>query len=201
MNEFGPLRIWQLPEKRKLHHRYRWGRPNQYYSREDEISYPFCQFYGRMYLPAEGMISGLFDTYSRIDPKHRPRRAQLFKAYRAYALPRILLGEFGPVFAQYCVSTLKGFRRKQNVEGWWARVPREQSHSTLFQLFSANADHDLIRRELDSTTRWDLAGVADTQSAAVRKAIDRIGRNALDAEEWYEEVRIDHPPVNWRELV
>jgi hypothetical protein len=200
MNEFGPLRVWKDPHS-KYHHKYRWGKPKNYYSQDPEVSLPFCQKYGTMRLPADGMIEGMFDLYDRINPKYRGERIKRLKAYRAYAIPRILLGEFGVRFAVHGTSKTKGFGRKEHVTGWWAHVPREYTHLNLFRLFSANADHDEILKEMDRCPNWELASVCNSREEATRKAIDIIGRGALNHKEWYEEVRIEHAPVNWMEYV
>jgi hypothetical protein len=200
MNEFGPLRVWKDPHT-KYHHKFRWGRAKNYYSQEPEVSLPFCQKYDTMRLPADGMIEGLFDLYDRVDPKRRGERTKMLKTYRAHALPRILLGEFGVRFAVHGTSTTKGFGRKQNVTGWWAHIPREYTHLNLFRLFSANADHDEIETEMNRCPNWELTSPSESRETATRKAIDIIGRSALNHREWYEEIRVEHEPVNWQEFI
>jgi hypothetical protein len=200
MNEFGPLRVWRMGSNYKYHHRFRWGRPGWYFPNDGELpigSFPFCQQYGRMTLPAKGIIKGLHDEYNRIDPAKKAERKRLLKTYRTNALPRIMLGEFGPRFAVHGSARTKGFGRKQNVEGWWSHLPSSFVHNSLFQLFSDNADHDTIEEVLNSSTRWTLHSPSESMEEAVRKAVDVIGRNALEHESWYETVRINHEPVRW----
>jgi hypothetical protein len=198
MNEFGPLHVWRMGTNFKYHHRFRWGR-NSWYEKEGNVSYPFCDTYGRMLLPAKGVIKGMHDDYDRIDPTKKGERRRLLAAYRMNALPRILLDEFGPRFAVYGKSKTKGFGRKETIEAWWAHLPSSFVHNDLFQQFSTNADHAVIEETLNRHPRWEMHSPSDSREEATRKAIDTIGRTALEHESWYEKVRIDYPPVDWKE--
>ena len=202
MNEFGPLRIWKEGStKHKYHHDYRWGRPYNYYTRQDIVSYPFCQAYGHMRLPANGIIKGMYDEYSRIDPKQKPQRREMLKSFRMHALPRVLLGEFSNRFAVHgAVQQMQwGRRRGPKTTGWWAHVPSSYIHRKLFESFRVNADHEIIEAILSESTRWEFAGMAQTEAEAQRKALDHIGRNALEDSKWYEKVRVEHGPVKWKQ--
>jgi hypothetical protein len=195
LSHFGPLRVWKAP-RQWPHNPTRWGR--QYWWGEGPVvDYPFCPKYDRMTLHADGYVCGLFDERSRIKPELRPERRRLLKNYRASALPRILLGEFGDVF---CVKGTHRLSFGRSHTGWWSRLPSTYVQRDLFELFGVSAGHEQIVEKIKSSVNWHPTNMADSRDEALIKAVNQMGRNALDYHTQYETVRTDYGLVNWREL-
>jgi hypothetical protein len=178
---FGPLRIWRdsrLPMRQKARFG-EWGGKH----------YPFND----LTIEADGKIYGLKDRLRRVKPEAKKERAAIIKQFKTYAVPRILLGEFG---RKFCVRGQFG--------GYEARVPNSNQEKTrVFFALSENASN----AEIDPSLEYMAALSSNfgrrkitypTPELASFAAINALVRHALcDSynNPWYEDYTVEYPPV------
>jgi len=178
---FGPLRIWRdsrLPMRQKARFG-DWGGKH----------YPFND----LTIEADGKIYGLKDRLRRVKPEAKKERAAIIKQFKTYAVPRILLGEFG---RKFCVRGQFG--------GYEARVPNSNQEKTrVFFALSENASN----AEIDPSLEYMAALSSNfgrrkitypTPELASFAAINALVRHALcDSynNPWYEDYTVEYPPV------
>jgi hypothetical protein len=189
LTTFGPAEVYIWRDSRlKLQSQERFGP-----SRWREPNYPTAN---GLVIAADGtVLTPLVDRKQRIIPNLRKQRREMMEKYKANALSRMILGEFGDIWS----ATINGYRRSvfgRERGSLVARVPHDCN--TVFRLFSEGADHKDIVKHL----AWMETGPdAKDRNDAVIKACDAIGRRAMSSSQWYEWYDIPHPPVNiksWR---
>lgn len=173
INRYGPLRCY-TDTRCKYKEQRRFG----YYS---GTNYPIPD--GAITVRADGtIVEPLVDKYETINPEMRKERRELAKKFRAAALPRMLLGEFGDVWA--------GKREFSRRIGWGrtvedgtpcAMVPNDPWLSRRFAEMLLNGEtHDDMHKIGDHLKEGPVA--KDAHDATI-KACGYLLQSLLDARE------------------
>jgi len=184
LNAFGPVRVWK--DSRCLYRdRHRFGRRNN--------DYP----YGNgIVVDPDGWIHGLVDFKDVLRPGARAERTAIRNQLRLNATSRILLGEFGDVFAALRQDVKKGFGRWES--GWMAQIP--PAYSNIARLLYEEADNSVIMERIRQYRSWHDGPCRPTKDLAMKAAIETMATQLLSLQEWHVKQPVPYGNINVREL-
>jgi hypothetical protein len=185
LSAFGPVRVWsdtRLPFVDKD----RFGS-----WRGDH--YPYGN--GLVIAPNGDVVTPLVDQKRRIKPELKAKRREMLALYRRNALPRMMLGEFGDVFAIQEEGSRKiGFGRRHS--GWWGLSLGNSYAGEFFEAMCKKESIDMDRY----VSRYNRDSIytvpANSEDEAIVKSMNAIARAALSDSVWYEHHKIPYPAVN-----
>lgn len=184
LSMFGPVRVWS-DSKSPFLCTARFGNRAK--------NYPYD---GGIVVDPDGWIHDVTDQKYRLRPGARKERAEIRKHFRDRAVPRILLGEFGDVFAAYRQNIDKGFGRWES--GWMAQIPAV--HSNIAKGLMQGASSEDMAKLIEQCKSFRDGPTRDTKDAAMLVAIDAMAHDLLGWGEWYERYDIPYGNINVREL-
>jgi len=184
ISAFSPLRVWS-DSQFKGREKARFGNWHA------DKNFPF----GDITIEADGKIYGLQDKFRRVKPECKKERMALVKEFKRYAVPRILLGEFGGAFVE------------RRTDGYCASVPAQRKGMlAVFSLLSKNADGAKILEEMEHTRSLEKQCFGrsrgkinyPTPELAAMSAINCIIRETMAdsyRSPWHEDYVVEYPPV------
>lgn len=152
---------------------------------------------GELCIDGNGLtVEELVDTYTIIDPARKKERREIAKKFRANALPRMMLGEFGDVWGKIGYKTIGWSREDYN--GWISLVPVSGNLEPFARMLLNGEDHPNMHRIGEVMTEGPIA---KSKEDCVRVACDYILKQwLLSGSEWETEKRIEYGRVNCHDL-